>query len=153
MKEFFTLQKTNHFNMYSCLQAGDYRFSTLFHILYDDFMPYQLINWFFNKEKVCFSGEWVFIEKQNNIIALYDISDSMDEDYTGEFLNPEKRFEMTKENFIELLYHWEELRVSKPDTILIVIHEDNYITLETDPVIIKQYQHAGYAFDINKSKN
>ena len=66
-------------------------------------------------------------------------------------LDPEKRFEMSKKNFAEVLYQWEELRVSRPDIILVVIHEDNHVSLETDPKIIKEYQDAGYAFDINKN--
>ena len=153
MKQFIMIKKIQEFNRYQFLKVHDYVSIPITQILGDDFMPYQLIDWFFNKKRTITGNEYVDIRKENNNIALYDVSDSMDEEYTGEFLNPEKRFEMNQQNFIDLLYHWEELRVSKPDTILIVIHEDNYITLETDPVIIKQYQHAGYAFDINKSKN
>ena len=150
MKQFIMIKKIQEFNRYQFLKVHDYVSIPITQILGDDFMPYQLIDWFFNKKRTITGNEYVDIRKENNNIALYDVSDSMDEEYTGEFLNPEKRFEMNQQNFIDLLYHWEELRVSKPDTILIVIHEDNYITLETDPVIIKQYQDAGYAFDINK---
>jgi len=57
---------------------------------------------------------------------------------------------MSRKNFAETLYQWEELRVSRPDTILVVIHQDNHVSLETDLTIIKEYQDASYAFDINK---
>lgn len=151
MKQFIMMKIIKEYNMYQFLKTMDYKFSCLSEILEGNFMPHQLIDWFFNEKRTITGNEYIDIRKENNKIALYDVSDSMDEEYTGEFLNPEKRFEMSRENFIELLYHWEELRISKPDTILIVIHENNHVTLETDPVVIKQYQDAGYAFDINTS--
>jgi hypothetical protein len=65
-------------------------------------------------------------------------------------LDENKRFDISYKNFEELLLRWEELRVSMPEIILLVIHEDNHVSLETDPTIIKEYQDAGYAFDIDK---
>ena len=59
---------------------------------------------------------------------------------------------MSRKNFAETLYQWEELRVSRPDTILVVIHQDNHVSLETDPTVIKKFQDAGYAFDIDKEE-
>lgn len=150
MKQLIMMKKIKEYNMYQFLKVHDYVSVKITPILSHDFRPYQLINWFFNKQDTCNASEGLWIDKKNDKIILYDTSDSLDEEYTGDFLNPEKSFEMSNENFIDLLYHWEELRVSRPETILIVIHEDNYVTLETDPVIIKQYQNAGYAFDINK---
>ena len=154
MKQFVTVRpmKTGGYKVIEIVDSKFYSlYETLeFHFVQTKFSGLNLITWFFNEKKESISSEWISIQKKDDKIALYDISDSMDEEYTGPDLNPDLRFEMNQQNFIDLLYHWEELRVSKPDTILIVIHEDNYITLETDPVIIKQYQDAGYAFDINK---
>ncbi len=50
---------------------------------------------------------------------------------------------MSSQNFIEILMEWEKLRISRPDIILIVIHEDEHVSLETDPAIIQAYQDAG----------
>ena len=77
---------------------------------------------------------------------MFDEDDPEDAKYLNE------KFTMTKENFSQNIHQWEELRVVRPDIILVVIHEDNHVTLETDPTIIKEYQDAGYVFDINKSK-
>lgn len=74
----------------------------------------------------------------------------MDETYTGEYLDPAKRFEMSLKNFADILFEWEKLRVSRPDIVLIVIHEDNHVSLEAHPRVIKEYQDAGYVFDFNK---
>ena len=116
----------------------------------DEFEPNELINWLYDEKQTSTGNEWVSIDKERGAIALYDVSAWMDETYTGEYYDPEKRFEMTIPNFLTILITWEELRVIMPDIILIVIHEDNHVSLETDPIIIKQYQDAGYAFDINK---
>jgi hypothetical protein len=151
MKEYVTMTDNDGSSQYRAIEKMDSRFYSIKQLFSPFMRPYKIITWFFDQKDESYSTEWVSIQKENNSIALYDVLDSMDEEYTGEFLNPEKRFEMSRQNFIDLLYHWEALRVSKPDTILIVIHEDNHITLETDPVIIKQYQDAGYAFDINKN--
>lgn len=150
MPEYVTMTDNDGTTQYRIVETIDERFSCIKELFSPFMRPYKIIIWFFDQKDESYSTEWVSIQKENNIIALYDVLDSMDEEYTGEFLNPDKRFEMSRENFIDLLYHWEELRVSLPETILIVIHDDNYVTLETDPVIIKQYQNAGYAFDINK---
>ncbi|AXK60348.1 hypothetical protein [Candidatus Chromulinivorax destructor] len=149
MKELIIMNKLKEYSMYQFLRVHDYVFAPFRHILSNDFRSNELINWFFNEKRTITGNEYVDIHKENNKIVFYDISDSMCEEYSEPDLNPDLRFEMSRENFIDLLYHWEELRVSLPDTILIVIHEDNYVTLETDPVIIKQYQDAGYAFDID----
>ena len=154
MKQFITLKPMKS-DGYKVLEKVNSQFYSLYEIL--DLHFYKkyfsnpdLINWLFNENRTLESNDWVYIQKENDKIALYDISASMDETYTGEYLVPEKRFEMSYKNFEEILTKWEEVRVSRPDTILIVIHEDNHVSLETDPVIIKQYQDAGYAFDIDK---
>ena len=148
MKQYITMKKTSSFDMYKSLEAGDYRFAVLWDLLSDDFRPEQLIEWSMNDNNTAKGNEGVYIRKERGSIALYDVSDSMDETYTGEYLDPENRFEMTIENFREVLEKWEKLRVSRPDIILIVIHEDNHVSLETDPVIIKEYQDAGCVFDL-----
>ena len=155
MKKFITMRPMNT-GGYKFIEKINSEFYSIYetlelHIVQIKFSGLNLIDWLFDTEDECYATELLCIDKQNNKIVLYDTSDSMDEEYTGEYLNPNKRFEMSRENFIDLLYSWEKLQVSKPDTILIVFHEDNYVTLETDPIIIKQYQDAGYAFDINKS--
>jgi hypothetical protein len=150
MKLAVIMQKNKDYDVYTFKGQNDWRFFPILKLLNDDFEPYELLNWLFNENRTLESNDWVYIQKENDKIALYDISATMDETYTGEYLVPEKRFEMSRENFEEILTKWEELRVSRPDTILLVIHEDNHVSLETDPVIIKQYQDTGYAFDINK---
>jgi len=157
MKQFITLKAIKS-GGYKILEPVNSQFCSLYQILdlhfYKKlFLENNLINWLFNIKRTVESNEWICIRKENDVIALYDVSDSMDETYTGEYLLPEKRFEMSFKNFEEILLRWEELRISLPDIILIVIHEDNYVTLETDPLIIKQYQDAGYAFDINKNSH
>ncbi|MBP6869757.1 hypothetical protein KBC04_02660 [Candidatus Babeliales bacterium] len=119
-------------------------------ILSNNFRPGELIDWLMDETKTMRSSDWVSINKERGVIALYDVSNSIDETYTGDYLDPEKCFEMSVKNFTEIVFEWEKLRVSKPDIILIVIHEDNHVSLETDPIIIKKYQDADYAFDIEK---
>ncbi len=150
MKLCVTMQKDREYNVYTFKGPNDSRFYPLLKILSKDFQPYQLVDWLGDEKQMAESSEWVYIRKERGIIALYDVSDSMDETYTGEYLVPEKRFEVSIKNFAEILYQWEELRVSRPETILIVIHEDNHVSLETNPIIIKEYQDAGYVFNINK---
>jgi len=151
MKQYITMKKTNTFDMYRALETGDHRFAVLWQILSEDFRPNELIEWLWDEKQIAECNEWVYIRKERGVIALYDVSDSMDETYTGEYLDPTKRFEMSVKNFVEILYQWEELRVARPDVILIVIHEDNHVSLEIDPHIIKEYQDAGYVFDFNKN--
>lgn len=153
MKEFVTL-KLLQTDGYKVLEIVDSRFYSLYETLeyyfyHNYFKPGELIEWLTSGSNTAKGNEWAYIRKEKGAIALYDVSDSMDETYTGEYLDPTKRFEMTLKNFTEILYQWEELRVSRPDIILVVIHEDNHVSLETDPAIIKEYQDAGYAFDIN----
>lgn len=105
-----------------------------------------------NEKRTVEGNELIDIRKEDGKIILHDMSDSAYDDTISPYeLNPEKRFEMSAQNFIEILLEWEKLRVSRPDIILIVIHEDNHVSLETDPCILKEYQAAGYAFDSNKS--
>ena len=59
---------------------------------------------------------------------------------------------MSVKNFAEIIFQWEELRFSKLNIILLVIHEDNHVSLETDSVVIQEYQDAGYAFKIDEQK-
>lgn len=152
MLEYIALKKLEDSNKYKGLQIADSRFYALYEALEYSFYCKNpnLIDWLNNEHETAECSDWVYIRKEYGVIALYDISASVDETYTGEFLDPEKRFEMTVENFREIIEKWEELRVSKPDIILLVIHEDNHVSLETDPKIIQEYQDAGYAFDIDR---
>lgn len=151
MKLCATMQKDKQYNIYTFKGPNDSRFYPLLKILSKDFESYQLIDWLGDEKQIAESSEWVYIRKERGVIALYDVSDSMDETYTGEYLNPAQRFEMSLKNFAEILFEWEKLRVSRPDIILIVIHEDNHVSLEVDPAVIKEYQDAGYVFDFNKN--
>ena len=135
---------------YQRLETMDSTFFALTRVFTDMFRPGELIDWLMDEKETVEANEWVYIRKERGVIVLYDVSDSMDETYTGEYFDETKRFEMSVKNFAEIIYQWEELRVSRPETILIVIHEDNHVSLETDLVIIKEYQDAGYVFDINK---
>ncbi len=151
MKQYITMKKTKSYDIYRSLEAGDYRFSILWHIVSDEFAPGKLIDWLMNDKRTVEGNEFIDIRKQSGKIVLHDMSDSAYDDTISPYeLDPMKRFEMTVKNFTEILFEWEALRVSKPDVILIVIHEDNHVSLEIDPVIINEYQDAGYAFDINK---
>ena len=154
MKKFITL-KPMQTGGYKVLEVVDSKFYSLYEVLeyhfyQTKFSAKNLIDWLIDEKETGEGNEWVYIRKERGIIVLYDVSDSMDETYTGEYLDETKCFEMSVKNFAEIIYQWEKLRVSRLDIILIVIHEDNHVSLETDPVIIKQYQDAGYAFDINK---
>jgi len=156
MKQFITL-KLMKTGGYKVLEPVDSRFYSLYEIL--DIHYYQkkfsgigLIDWLSDEKKTSEGNEWVSIDKEQGAIALYDMSDQFGDEAASLLIetDPEKRFEMSYKNFAEILYQWEELRVSQLDIILVVIHEDNHVSLETDPTIIKEYQDAGYAFDINK---
>ena len=149
MKLCVIMQKDSQYNIYTFKGPNDWRFHPILQIFSDDFNSGQLINWL-NDEKKSTGNESVSIDKEDGVIALYDVSASMDETYTGDLIDPEKRFEMTVENFRDVVEKWEELRVSKPDIILLVIHEDNHVSLETDPKTIQEYQDAGYAFDVDR---
>ncbi|MBP6869400.1 hypothetical protein KBC04_00740 [Candidatus Babeliales bacterium] len=153
MKQYITMQKTKKYEMYKSLQAGDYRFCAIWRIVSDDFEPGKLIEWLMDDTKTCEGNEFIDITKERGIIALYYIYDKMtsDEDAyvtINNMCDPTNCFDMSVKNFAEIVFEWEKLRVSKPDTILIVIHEDNHVSLETDPKVIKEYQDAGYAFNI-----
>ena len=150
MKLCVIMQKDSQYNIYTFKGSNDWRFYPVLKVLSKDFNPGQLINWLNDEKKESIGSDWVSIDKEDGVIALYDVSASMDETYTGDYIDPEKRFEMTVENFRDVVEKWEELRVSKPDIILLVIHEDNHVSLETDPKIIQEYQDAGYAFDIDR---
>lgn len=135
---------------YRFVEKMNHKFGVLAQIAGDDFKSGELIEWSMNDNYTAEANEWVYIRKERGVIALYNVSDSMDETYTGEYLDPAKRFEMSVKNFVEILFAWEKLRISTPDIILIVIDEDNHVSLEADPRVIKEYQDAGYAFDVNK---
>jgi hypothetical protein len=149
MKQYITMQSMQT-GGYKILETMDSKFITLRQTISDDFRPDELIEWSMSDSNTAEGNEWVYIRKERGVIALYDVSDSMDETYTGEYLDPAKRFEISVKNFAEILFEWEKLRVSRPDIILIVIHEDNHVSLEADPRVIKEYQDAGYVFDFNK---
>ncbi len=161
MKQFITL-KPMQTGGYYVVETVDSKFYLTYSIL--DFHFYQkcfssenLIEWLYDKKRTCTGNQFFDISKKDHIIALYDISHALNaEDENAYYptvnsmLDENKRFDMSYKNFEEILLHWEELRVSMPDIILLVIHEDNHVTLETDPKIIKEYQDAGYAFNIDK---
>ena len=149
MKQCLAMIRNQKYDVYTFKGSTDWRFIPLIQL----FSPYirkgELIDWFHNENRTVNGNEFITIYKEPNYIEIYDISDRMSDETISE-LDPLKRFEMSKKNFAEILYQWEELRLSRPDIILVVIHEDNHVSLETDPMIIKEYQDAGYAFDINK---
>lgn len=150
-KEYLTMNKLKEYNRYQFIEAMDYRFAALSELFSFFIKPGELIEWINNKNRTTAGNECLDIRKESGCIALYDTSDGLNEDvYISITPDPEKRFEMSLKNFAEIIHQWEELRITRPDIILVVIHEDNHVTLETDPVIIKEYQDAGYAFDINK---
>jgi len=144
MRSCVIMKKNKEYDVYTFKGEGDKRFFVIIQLLSDDFRSEQLLNWLYNEREASIGNEWASIEKEDDTITLYDVSAWMDETYDGEYLDSEKRFEMTVKNFAEILMQWEQLRASRPNIILIVIHEDNHVSLETDPVIIKQYQDAGY---------
>ncbi len=154
MKQSVTMKLIKDFNVYTCLNPADYRFGVIWQLFDLSLEPRQLLEWFNNKQETSFISDYSFIIKKENCIALYDISHGFEEESTyvtiNSMIDENKRFDMSYKNFEEILLHWELLRVSMPDIILLVIHEDNHVTLETDPKIIKEYQDAGYAFDIDK---
>jgi len=150
MKQCLIMKKNQKYDIYQFFGSGDWRFAPLTEL----FSPYrwsnELIDWFYDEKRTSFGNELISIDKKQNFIVLYDTSDQLDETYVGPMRDPAKRFEMTRENFLQIIHQWEELRISRPDIILVVIHEDNHVSLETDQKIIKEYQDAGYALDINK---
>jgi len=156
MKEFITLKlmKTGGYKVLEPVNSKFYvLYETLeYHFLQSKFSGINLLDWFNDEKKQSRSNESVSIRKQNDIIKIYDISDQFDQEHEGLMieLDSAKCFEMTRENFLEIIHQWEELRVSQLDIILMVIDEDNHVSLETNQKIIKEYQDAGYAFDINK---
>src|SRR3989339_923815 len=133
MKQYVTMKKIENSKHYQGLEIGDHRFFCIGELFSPYIRPNQLINWFHDEKTISDGNEWFEINKEHDVIALYDIGDRMS-DETIFNLDPLKRFEMSRENFAEIIYQWEQLRVSRPDTILIVIDEDNHISLEADPV-------------------
>lgn len=145
------MQKSKEYDIYTYKGSSDKRFFNIKQILNDDFQPGQLLDWLWNEKKISLTSEWITMDKERGGIALYDISASMDETYCGNYIDPTKRFVMSVKNFAELMIEWDTLRVSRPDTILLVIDDNDYVSLESDPAIIKQYQDAGYEFDVTKN--
>ncbi len=153
MKQFITLKKTPS-GRYQFKEAMNSKFASLSYLFDFSWEPNQLLAWFFNTEKTVTGDEFIEIRKEETCIRIYDRSQwLLGEEYYLPFPEDGDYFEMSFKNFEEILLRWEELRVSLPDIILMVIHEDNYVTLETDPKIIKEYQDAGYAFDIHKNSH
>ncbi|MBP6869930.1 hypothetical protein KBC04_03550 [Candidatus Babeliales bacterium] len=156
-KEFVTMNKIQEFNIYEFVQPMDDRFAGLKEL----FNPFKvtgiqnLVEWLMDDTKISKGNEFISISKERGVIALYYIYDKMISDEYGMIINnmcdPTNCFDMSVKNFTEIVFEWEKLRVSRPDTILIVIHEDNHVSLETNPKIIQEYQDAGYAFDITKA--
>lgn len=150
MKLCVTMKKNKNYDVYTFKGKDDKRFFILIQILSDDFKPGELIDWLMDDKRTVEGNEFVDIRKEKGVIAFYDISDGLNDDiYISIFPDLAKRFELSVKNFTDILFEWEKLRVSRPDIILIVIHEDNHVSLEADPHIIKEYQDAGYAFDSN----
>lgn len=150
MKQCLFMNKSQTYDVYTFKGSTDWRFVPILELFSPYIRPGELINWFCDEDQTVDSYECVDIRKEKGAIALYDTSDGLNEDvYISIFPDETKRFEMSRKNFAKIIYQWEELRVSRPDIILVVIHEDNHVTLETDPAIIKEYQDAGYTFDIN----
>jgi|GEM_PF-407297 len=153
MKKFITMLKIKS-GGYQRLETMNSTFFTLTRLFTYDFNPGELIEWFYDEKTESTGSESVSIDKERGVIALYDISEYLGVETVVSVnakLDPTRRFDMSIKNFAEILFIWEELRISRPDIILVVIHEDNHVSLETDPKIIKEYQDAGYAFDINKA--
>ena len=151
MKQYITMKKIDNSVYYQFLEPMEYRFAALTELFSPFIRPGELIDWLSDEKQTVDSYECLDIYKERGAIALYDTSDGLNEDvYISIFPDQTKRFEMSVKNFAEIIYKWEELRVNRPDIILIVIHEDNHVSLEADPVIVKQYQDSGYAFDIDK---
>lgn len=152
MKQYITIKMIKNSAYFQGLEISDHRFFCIGELFSPFIRPGELIAWFYNEKKIGKSYECMDLYKKEDCIELYDQSESFADEssYRGTW-DITKRFIMTKENFLHILEQWEELRVSRPDIILVVIHEDNHVTLETDPVIIKEYQDAGYAFDIDKN--
>jgi len=150
MKQYITMKKNENSHRYQIIERIDYRFGSLVELFSPYRWPNELIEWFHDEKRMSAGNELISIDKKQKIIVLYDTSDQLDETYVDPMRDPAKRFEMTRENFLQIIHQWEELRISRPDIILVVIHEDNHVSLETDQKIIKEYQDAGYAFDINK---
>ena len=154
MKQFITL-KSIQTSGYKVIETVDSKFYILYtmleyHYWQSKFSLSNLIDWFMNEKRTVEGNELIDIRKEDNKIILHDMSDSAYDDTISPYeLDPAKKFEMSRQNFIEILMEWEKLRLSRPDIILIVIHEDDHVSLETDPVIIQAYQDAGYAFDID----
>jgi len=154
MKQSVTMKLIKDFDIYTCLNPSDYRFGVIWQLFNTRFEPKKYLNWLYDNQRIGTGNEFFDICKKKETIALYDRSGWLEgEEYLSIFPDENKRFDMTYKNFEEILLQWEELRVSMSETILIVIHEDNHVSLETDPVIIKEYQDAGYAFDIDKTVN
>jgi len=138
---------------YRVAESVDYRFAAITKLFGYDFRSGELLAWLDDEKKESIGSEWINIEKERGKIVLYDLSPFFgDDSYSSinSMLEEAESFEMSVENFREVLQKWEELRTSRPDIILIVIHEDNHLSLEIDPSVIQQYQDAGYAFDSNK---
>ena len=150
-KKQYVTMKTMQSGGYKTLETMNYRFAAITQLFSEYLRPGELVDWFSHEKRGTAGTECINIRKERGAIALYDLWD----EFCGEvpysiIPDLDKRFEMSSKNFAEIIYQWEELRVSRPDIILVVIHEDNHVSLETDPVIIKEYQDAGYAFNINK---
>lgn len=152
MKEYITLlpMKTGG---YRVAESVDYRFAMISKLFGYDFSSGELLAWLDDKKKESIGNQWINIEKERQKIVLYDLSPFFGDDtYTliNSIMEKSCFFEMTIENFREVIEKWEKLGVTRPDIILIVIDEENYVYLESDLKIIKQYQDAGYAFNSNK---
>ncbi len=150
MKQYITMLSLES-GGYRFVEPLNYKFGTLAEIVSNSFQRGQLIDWLWNENEVSLSSEWITMDKERGGIALYDISASMDETYCGNYIDPTKRFVMSVKNFAELMIEWDTLRVSRPDTILLVIDDNDYVSLESDPAIIQEYQDAGYEFDVTKN--
>ena len=143
--------KNRKYDVYTYSGSTDQRFISLMELFRGYIRNDQLIEWFYSDQLYFTGSSYVGIDKRGDFIEIQNLpSEYFDETdpETEELLN--QKFIMTKQNFAKIIHQWDELRITRPDIILVIIHEDNHVSLETDPIIIKEYQDAGYAFDINK---
>jgi hypothetical protein len=155
MKQCLMMQKIKEYNLYQFAGSKDWRFIPLTELFSPHIRSGRLIEWF-ESDNLYFSGSsFVAVDKEGDFIKIYNLNGEcmFDENDHEDVEFLKQKFTMTKNNFSQIIYQWEELRVTRPDIILVVIHEDNHVTLETNPKTIKEYQDASYAFDINTSKN
>jgi len=156
--EFVTIKRLKEYPTYQILEPLDTRFHSVYNALRFHYSQTQwkrknLIDWLMDEDDKHTSGDYVDINKEHNKIVLYDEFDQYGDDRSSHTAHDlTQRFEMTVKNFAEIVYQWQQLQETPPDIILLVIDEHNHVALETDPLIIKAYQDAGYAFNVHTAQ-